>query len=143
VFVVDQWRQIGVTAEHEQPETKAYIGNLRSGNYEGGLDFNCDAVDDPNLQLLKYLSSDKSTINYSRSVDRTIDDLYEKQKRELDPKKRAALLRQLEKHALTEAYTVPVVWWHRIVVTWKQLHGWHMSPSHYINQDLQDVWLSQ
>lgn len=143
VFVVDQWRQIGVTAEHEQPETKAYIGNLRSGNYEVGLDFNCDAVDDPNLQLLKYLSSDKSTINYSRSIDRTIDDLYEKQKRELDPKKRAVILRQLEKRAITEAYTVPVVWWHRIIVTWKQLHGWHMSPSHYINQDLQDVWLSQ
>ncbi|MBZ0139682.1 MAG: ABC transporter substrate-binding protein, partial [Pseudorhodoplanes sp.] len=50
VFVIDQWRQIGVIAEHEQPETKAYIGNLRSGNYEVGLDFNCDAVDDPNLQ---------------------------------------------------------------------------------------------
>jgi len=143
VFVIDQWRQIGVTAEHEQPETKAYIGNLRSGNYEAGLDFNCDAVDDPNLQLLKYVSSDKSTINYGRNIDRKIDDLYEKQKRELDPKKRAALLRDLEKHALTEANTIPVVWWHRIVVTSKQLHGWYMSPSHYINQDLQDVWLSQ
>lgn len=143
VFVVDQWRQIGVTAEHEQPETKAYIGNLRSGNYDVGLDFNCDAVDDPNLQLLKYLSSDKSTINYSGNIDRKIDELYEKQKRELDPKKRAAILRELEKHILTEADTFPVIWWHRIVVTWKQMHGWHMSPSHYINQDLQDVWLSQ
>jgi peptide/nickel transport system substrate-binding protein len=28
-------------------------------------------------------------------------------------------------------------------VTHKQLKGWHMSPSHYINQDLQDVWLDQ
>jgi len=143
VFVIDQWRQIGVTAEHDQPETKAYIGNLRSGNYEVGLDFNCDAVDDPNLQLLKYLSSDKSTINYGRNIDRKVDELYEKQKRELDPKKRAEILRELEQHIMTQAYTVPVVWWHRIVVAWKQMKGWYMSPSHYINQDLQDVWLDQ
>lgn len=143
VFVVDQWRQIGVTAEHEQPETKAYIGNLRSGNYDVGLDFACDAVDDPNLQLLKYVSADKSTINYSRSIDRKLDALYEKQQRELDPKKRAAILREVEKHALTEAATVPVLWWNRIIVTWKQMHGWHMSPSHYLNQDLKDVWLSE
>ena len=143
VFVIDQWRQIGVIAEHEQPETKAYIGNLRSGNYEVGLDFNCDAVDDPNLQLLKYISADKSSINYGRYNDRKLDDLYEKQKRELDPKKRVALLRDFEKHALTEAYTFPTIWWHRIIVNWKQLKGWHMSPSHYLNQDLQDVWLDQ
>src|SRR5690606_33720555 len=36
VFLIDQWRQIGVTTEHEQPETAAYISNLRNGNYEAG-----------------------------------------------------------------------------------------------------------
>jgi peptide/nickel transport system substrate-binding protein len=143
VFLIDQWRQIGVTAEHEQPETRAYISNLRSGNYEVGLDFNCDAVDDPNLQIIKYISADKSSINYGRYTDRKLDDLYEQQKRELDPKKRYALLREFEEHALNEAYTVPTVWWHRIIVNWKQIKGWHMSPSHYLNQDLQDVWLDQ
>lgn len=143
VFLIDQWRQIGVTAEHQQAETKAYRGNLRSGNYEVGLDYNCDAVDDPNLQLLKYISADKSTINYARFEDRKLDELYAKQKGELDPKKRYAILREFEKHALTQAYAVPTIWWHRIVITWKQLKGWHMSPSHYLNQDLTDVWLDQ
>jgi peptide/nickel transport system substrate-binding protein len=143
VFLIDQWRQIGVTAEHEQPETRAYIANLRGGNYEVGLDFNCDAVDDPNLQIIKYISADKSSINYGRYTDRKLDELYEQQKRELDPKKRDALLREFEQHALNEAYTFPTIWWHRIIVNWKQIKGWHMSPSHYLNQDLQDVWLDQ
>jgi peptide/nickel transport system substrate-binding protein len=143
VFLIDQWRQIGVTAEHDQPETKAYIANLRGGNYEVGMDFNCDAVDDPNLQLAKYISADKSPINYGRYNDRKLDELYQKQKGELDNKKRYAILRDFEKHALTEAYTFPTIWWHRIIVHWKQLKGWYMSPSHYLNQDLQDVWLDQ
>jgi len=143
VFLIDQWRQIGVQVEHDQPETRAYLTSLQNGNYDAGLDFNCDHTDDPNLQLIKYISADKSTINYGRYNDRKLDDLYEKQSRELDPKKRYALLREFEKHALTEAYTFPTIWWHRIIVNWKQIKGWYMSPSHYINQDLQDVWLDQ
>jgi peptide/nickel transport system substrate-binding protein len=143
VFLIDQWRQIGVTVEHDQPETRAYQTSLLNGNFEVGLDFNCDHVDDPNLQLLKYISAKKSTINYGRYNDEKLDDLYERQTRELDPKKRYALLREFEQHALTEAYTIPTVWWHRIIVNWKQIKGWHMSPSHYLNQDLQDVWLDQ
>ena len=143
VFVIDQWRQIGVNVEHDQPETKAYIANLRSGNYEAGLDFNCDAVDDPNLQLGKYVSASRSPINYARYEDAKLDQLYDAQKGELDVAKRKAILRQFEQHALTEAYTFPTIWWHRIIVHWKQLKGWYMSPSHYLNQDLQDVWLDQ
>lgn len=143
VFLIDQWRQIGVTAEHEQLETKLYQAALRGGNYEVGLDFNCDFMDEPNLQLLKYVSPDRSSINFSRVNDRTLDDLYDKQVRATDPKERYSLLRAFEKRLFDEAYTVPTIWWHRSVITWKQLKGWHMSPSHYLNQDLADVWLDQ
>jgi peptide/nickel transport system substrate-binding protein len=143
VFLIDQWRQIGVTVEHEQLETKLYQAALRAGNYEAGLDFNCDFMDEPNLQLQKYLSADKSTINYGRYNDRTLDGLFERQVRATSTAERRKLLREFEKRALEEAYTVPTIWWHRIIVTWKQLKGWHMSPSHYLNQDLTDVWLDQ
>ncbi|MBI3045272.1 MAG: ABC transporter substrate-binding protein [Betaproteobacteria bacterium] len=143
VFVIDQWRQIGVQVEHELPETRAYISNLRGGNYDAGMDFNCDAVDDPNLQLAKYISADRSPINYGRYNDRKLDALYDQQKGELNPAKRAAILREFERHALNEGYTFPTIWWHRIIVHWKEMKGWYMSPSHYINQDLQDVWLDR
>jgi len=143
VFLIDQWRQIGVTAEHEQLETKLYQAALRGGNYEVGLDFNCDFMDEPNLQLQKYLSADKSTINFARYKDRTLDELFEKQVRATSKAERRKFLREFEKHAMTEAYTVPTIWWHRIIVTWKQMKGWHMSPSHYLNQDLSTVWLDQ
>lgn len=143
VFLIDQWRQIGVTVEHEQLETKLYQAALRAGNYEVGLDFNCDFMDEPNLQLQKYVSSDKSTINYARYIDRTLDELFEKQARATSEAERRKHLQAFEKRALEQAYIVPTIWWHRIIVTWKQLKGWHMSPSHYLNQDLTDVWLDQ
>jgi len=143
IFLIDQWRQIGVSVEHKQLETKLYQAALRGGNYEVGLDFNCDFMDEPNLQLQKYVSADRSTINYARYNDRVLDDLFNKQVRASSEGERVKFLRQFEKRALDEAYIVPTIWWHRIIVTWKQLKGWYMSPSHYLNQDLQDVWLDQ
>ena len=142
VFLIDQWRQIGVTVEHEQLETRLYQAALSGGNYEAGLDFNCDFMDEPNLQLVKYLSAEKSPINYGRYNDAKLDELYEKQKRAADPKQRTAFIREFETHMLTQAYTVPTIWWHRIIVHNAQLKGWEITPSHYLNQDLADVWLA-
>jgi peptide/nickel transport system substrate-binding protein len=98
-------------------------------------------MDEPNLQLLKYLSHDRSTINYAQQTDRTLDALFDKQSGELDKKKRYAILREFERRSLEEAYTIPTIWWHRIIVTHRNLKGWHITPSHYVGQDLTDVWL--
>jgi peptide/nickel transport system substrate-binding protein len=143
VFLIDQWRQIGVTVEHEQLETRLYQAALSGGNYEAGLDFNCDFMDDPNIQLVKYLSHDKSPINYGRYKDAKLDELYEKQKRATDAKQRAQFVREFEQRVLSEAYTVPTIWWHRIIVHSAQMKGWEITPSHYLNQDLTDVWVSE
>ena len=72
-----------------------------------------------------------------------MDELYEKQSGELDKKKRYALLREFEQRALEQAYTIPTIWWHRIIVHNKQMKGWSITPSHYVNQDLANVWLDR
>jgi peptide/nickel transport system substrate-binding protein len=143
IDLIDQWRQIGVTAEHEQLETRAYLANLRGLNYDVGLDFNCDFMDEPNIQLAKYLSADVSPINYAGYNDPKLDELYEQQSRETDPERRAEILRQFEEHLFEQSYIVPSIWWHRIIVHLAEMKNWYMSPSHYLNQDLQDVWLDQ
>jgi peptide/nickel transport system substrate-binding protein len=143
VFLIDQWRQIGVNVKHDQLETKLYLAAQQRDNptFDAALDFNCDFMDEPNLQLLKYLSHDRSSINYAQQTDRTLDQLFDKQSGELDKKKRYALLREFEKRALDQAYTVPTIWWHRIIITHRNLKGWQITPSHYVGQDLADVWL--
>ncbi|HYH41237.1 MAG TPA: ABC transporter substrate-binding protein [Burkholderiales bacterium] len=143
IFLIDQWRQLGVNVKHEQLETKLYLAAQQRDNptFDAALDFNCDFMDEPNLQLVKYLSHDRSSINYAQQTDRTLDALFDKQSGELDKKKRYAILREFEKRALEEAYTIPTIWWHRIIVTHRNLKGWHITPSHYVGQDLADVWL--
>src|SRR5690606_3148325 len=103
VFLIDQWRQLGLTVEHEQLDTKLYQSALRAGNYQVGLDFNCDFMDEPNLQLQKYISADKSTINYGRYNDRVLDELFEKQVRATSRSERIKHLRAFEQRALEQA----------------------------------------
>ena len=145
VYVIDQWRQVGLNVNHVQQEEGAYFNDFRQGNYDAGIDFACDFMDDPDLQLFKFVSSNKSPVNYARYNDTVLDDLYDKQSRATDPKERLKLIRQFEKRVIDEkAYQFPpTLWWQRIVPHWTKVKGWKITPSHYVNQDLRDVWLEE
>ena len=144
VYLVDQWRKIGLNVTHTPLEGGPYFNDLRQGNFDAGVDFDCEFMDEPDLYLLKYLSSDASPVNYARYKDPSLDDLYERQSRMLDLKDRLPLLRQMEKRIIAEqAYQFPLLWWQRIVPHSARLKGWKIGPSHYVNQDLRDVWLAQ
>jgi len=143
IFLVDQWRQIGVEVEHKQSDTAPYIAAMQSGNFDVAIDFSNLFNDDPTLSMTKYLSHKGNPLNMSRANDAEIDKLYEQQLREGDVEKRKALIRALEKRAFEQGYQQPLLWWHRIVPTHKVVMGWKMSPSHNLGADLADVWLNQ
>ncbi len=142
IFLVDQWRQIGVNVEHRQSETSPYLAGMSSGNFDVAVDFSNLFMDEPSLALAKYLSFNKAPENRSRAIDAEMDRLYAAQSRERDFQKRFDLIRQFEKRALDQAYQVPLLWWHRIVPTHRTVMGWQMSPSHNLGQNLADVWLN-
>ena len=81
IFLVDQWRQIGVEVEHKQSDTAPYLAALASGNYEVAIDFSNLFNDDATLAMTKFLSHDKNPLNLSRSNDAELDALFEKQVR--------------------------------------------------------------
>jgi peptide/nickel transport system substrate-binding protein len=143
IFLVDQWRQIGVEVEHKQSDTAPYLAALASGNYEVAVDFSNLFNDDPTLALTKFLSRKNNPLNLSRADDAEIDKLYEQQLREGDVEKRKALIRALEQRLFDQAYQQPLFWWHRIVLSHKTVMGWKMSPSHNLGADLSEVWLNQ
>jgi peptide/nickel transport system substrate-binding protein len=60
-----------------------------------------------------------------------------------DPRQRAKIVREFERHALTQAYSVPFLWWNRIVAASPAMKGWNLTPSHYLEQDLAEVWLDR
>ena len=143
IFLVDQWRQIGVEVEHKQSDTAPYIAAMQSGNYEVAIDFSNLFNDDPTLSLTKFLSHKGNPLNMSRANDAEIDKLYEQQLREGDVEKRKGYIRALEKRLFEQGYQQPLLWWHRIVPSHKVVMGWKMSPSHNLGSDLAEVWLNQ
>ncbi|MCC7274799.1 MAG: ABC transporter substrate-binding protein [Alphaproteobacteria bacterium] len=142
IFLIDQWRQIGVKVDHQQLELAAYFSSMSSGNYEVIVDSFTDYSPDPNTGVIKYISTDRSPQAFSRHTDRKLDELFDLQAKTTDKVERRKLVRQLEARAMEQAYAVPFLYWHRIVVLNKRVHGWSMSPFHMIYQDLGDVWLS-
>ena len=140
VYVIDQWRQIGVETEHIQANDVLYNTATNEGNFDVALDFQGDSIDEPTYQLTRYLSVDISS-NRGRYTDRDLDQLFEAQKDATDPKERYRILREFETRMLTQAYQVPLLWWQRIVVMSSRVKGWGMTPSHLIGQDLEKVWL--
>jgi peptide/nickel transport system substrate-binding protein len=143
IYAVDQWRRIGLKATHEQLETKMYQENLATGNYEVGMEFISDYLDDPTQNFVKFLSKALTPLGYSGHEDGKIDALYEKQRRMLDPVERTKVVRELDRYVLTTAYSVPFLWSQRIVALPTKVKGWHMTPTHYLSQDLVEVWLDQ
>ena len=141
VYSIDQWRRIGVIAEHEQLETKLYQDRVAAGDFDVAIEFQADFMDDPTAQFSKFLTKKLSPSGYSGHTDTKIDDMYEKQRRTIDVAERTKIVREMERYALMQAYNVPLLWWQRIIVNNKKIQGWYMTPSHYLWQDLSTVWL--
>ena len=142
-YVIAAWREIGVTATQEKLNTKDWQSALEGGRFTVAFDFGGDYFDDPTMQLTKYVSHEISPANFAGSTDQFLDALYIGQAISTDRRQRTKIVRDFERHALDESYTVPILWWNRIVVTSANLKGWNMTPSHYIGQDLTDVWLDR
>ena len=56
IFVIDEWRKIGVATEHAQVETKMYFENLVSGSFDVALWPATEPADDPTAQLYYFLT---------------------------------------------------------------------------------------
>src|SRR5262247_431628 len=141
-FVVQEWRKIGVEAEHRQLETAAWFADGRdTGSFELMVNPSFNFMDDPDQFLERYTTGDSN--NWGRFSDPRIDDLFARQTRALDPVERKKLIFEIEKLVLGHVYYIPGIWWARTVVHWAKVKNYVAPPNHYSNQKLQDVWLSE
>jgi peptide/nickel transport system substrate-binding protein len=142
VFLIQEWRKIGVEAENRPLETAAFIADGRdNGNFELIVSATVEYLDDPDVFLRRYTTGDPG--NLGRYSDPVLDDLFARQTRTLDPAERKKLIVDLQKRVLEQAYYLPGLWWTRNVVHWAKVKNYVAPPSHYTNQKLQDVWLSE
>ena len=141
-LLVESWKELGITVAQDRRNIWDWQKIVDARDFDIALDFSGDFYDDPTFQLTKYVSHDLSPVNFSGSTDRFLDAMFVAQAMTTDPRQRAKMVRDFERHALNEAYTVPLLWWNRIVAHSSKLKGWNITPSHFIGQDLADVWIA-
>ena len=143
IWVIDQWRKIGVNATQRVVPTGPWFAARRSGDYEVNVGANCHDVVNPVIDIQPYLPNSYYPAQYGNFEDPKEVQLYEKVLHETDPKKQHQDMLALVKEHATEAHDPFLLWWYRRVPLRSYVNGWKISPSHYINQDLATIWLSE
>src|SRR5439155_15871561 len=140
VYLIDQWRRVGLDVSQETIEPAAYFSLLRAGDFEVAVDFQCGYLVEPDLDLYKFQSTGVSDANYARYRDPVLDDLYREQSRATDKAAPGGAVRAFERRLVDEeAHYLMTLQWHRIIAQRRQLRGWYITPSHYVNQQLDTV----
>ena len=151
VWLIDQWRQVGLNVRQEVAETAKWFADLRGGDFEVAMDAQCGYMVEPDLDLYKFQSGPTSAAprgisdaNYARQKDAVLDELYVKQSRAIDPEERKKYVREFEKRLLDEdLHSMYTLQWHRIVPHSAWVKGGTVTPSHYLNNQLDTVWLTE
>ena len=96
----------------------------------------------PVADVAKVLCS--STNNYAQCENPKLEQLFEAMNKESDTAKVRVMMREYERIVLDEeAYVGHALWWYKINPYQSYVKGWKIAPSHYLNQQLDNVWLDK
>jgi peptide/nickel transport system substrate-binding protein len=144
-WLIDQWKQVGLQVDQRVQPTGPFYATLRKKkDFDVSLDFNCQAVVNPLLDVAKFISDDKTGNQYGGYKDRELDKMFDEMNQAPDVKDQRAIMRKFEKRVLDEqAHELITLWWYRIIPHRSYVKGWYITPSHYLNQQLDNVWIDQ
>ncbi len=142
-WILDEWRKVGIKATQKVVPTGPWLDSMRSGNFTVALEANCQNIVNPIADVSRWMPYDVNQENFGGFLDPTMIEIYRKMVPETDMAKARVLMRQLEKRINDEAHQLMVTFWYRQVPMRSYVKGWKISPSHYLNQDLANIWLDQ
>jgi peptide/nickel transport system substrate-binding protein len=67
VWLIDQWRRVGLNVQQQVIEPAAYFGTIRKGDAQVFMDFQCGYIVEPDLDMYKFLSTERNPANYGRT----------------------------------------------------------------------------
>ena len=142
VFVQDQLRQVGIETTLKQMESAVWYPALARRDYTLGANLTAVGIDDPDALLNEQYrcgSTRNSTDYCSPEVDRLID----VQSQELDPKKRLALVLDIQRR-LEEDVAKPMLGWRNAYFArWPHVKNLVPHAPVYNFARMQDVWLDR
>jgi peptide/nickel transport system substrate-binding protein len=140
-WMIDEWRKAGIKADQRVVPTGPWYAALRTTkDFDVSIDFNPLTIVNPTVDVSKWTS--KSGLNYTNQQDPKTDALYDAMLFETDAKKQAEKMRAYEKYVLGDrADWFPTFWWYKTTPHRSYLKGWKIATSHYLNQQLDNVWI--
>lgn len=143
LYLIDQWRQIGVTVDQQVVDTANWAQRRTTGNFSVIVDVTGDWGEDPSFVMARFLSSDSSFNNPTGFSDPKIDQLFQAQKLEFDPVKRKQLVNALESYIVEQVFTMPVFRTVRLLPFSTKMKNYPVVPVHNWLGDVSEIWLAK
>ncbi len=141
-WLIDQWKQVGITVDQKVDGTGPFYAALDNGAFDVALEFNCQSMVNPLVDVSKFLGD--SGDNYGGFKDPEANKLFDSMNRTGDVAEQRSIMRAYERRVLDEQASASItLWWYRIIPHRTYMKGWTVTPSHYLNQDLSQVWLDK
>ncbi|MGI9335628.1 MAG: ABC transporter substrate-binding protein [Gammaproteobacteria bacterium] len=142
-WLIDQWAKVGMKVRQRVQPTGPFYDTLRKQyDFDVSIDFNCQSVINPLADISKFLGSAGN--NYGQFEDPVLEEIYEKLIRSGDEAEQRELVRKYELRALDEmAHQNITLWWYKINPHRSYVKGWEVAPSHYLNQQLDNIWIDK
>jgi peptide/nickel transport system substrate-binding protein len=142
IWLIDQWKQVGITVEQKMEATGPFFALLREGKFDVAVEFNCQSIVNPLVDVSRFRPD--AGDQYGKFEDPELIKLHDAMNRTGDVAEQKRLMRAYEKRVLDEeAHSAITLWWYRIIPHRSYVKGWTVTPSHYLNQDLSVVWLDK
>jgi peptide/nickel transport system substrate-binding protein len=142
-WLVDQWSKVGLKVTQRVQPTPPFYATLRKKkDFDVSIDFNCQSVINPIADVTKFLGSAGN--NYGSYEDVELEQIYDKLLKSGSESEQRTLMRQYERRALhDQAHMGVTLWWYKINPHRSYVKGWKIAPSHYLNQQLDNIWLDK
>ena len=143
LYLIDQWRQVGVTVDQQVVDTANWAQRGTSGNFSVMVDVTGDWGEDPSFVMARYLSSNTSFNNPTGFNDPKLEELFAAQKLEFDPVKRKQKVNALESYIVEQVFTMPVFRTVRLLPLATKVKNYPVVPVHNWLGDVSEIWLSE
>jgi peptide/nickel transport system substrate-binding protein len=143
-WIVDELRKIGVTVTQKIVPTAPWLDSMRKADFSVAMEANCQMVVNPIADTGRYLPHAMYSENFAYHDDPKQVEIYNQMVRQTDPAKARMLMRDYERQVIeVGAHQLPTLWFYRIVPMRSYVKGWKISTSHYLNQNLANIWLDK
>jgi peptide/nickel transport system substrate-binding protein len=138
-FVINELKQVGIDASLKQVETAQWHPMATRGDYQIGANLTGIGPDDPDANFFENYGCG-SPRNYSQYCNEEVTKLIEQQSQELDPKKRLALVWNIQKKLEADAARPILDWKLDYFTVWPHVKNLIPHQSIYNFGRMQEVW---